>query len=507
MSEGEGEKGRLEGQVIAWLARQGVNAYLVGGWVRDRLLGRRSYDLDVAMEAGGMALARRLADHFGGAYHALDHERDTGRAILHPSEGRPLWVDVARFRGADLAADLADRDFTINALAVAVWAPDEIIDLHNGLRDLEEGLIRPVSEWSIRRDPLRALRAIRQSAQLGFRPAPETEALIRSDGIGLVEVAGERVRDEMARLLALPRAAPYLERMDRLGLLTLVLPELEPLRSLEQSPPHYLPVLAHSLATVDTLEQMLSFLLVDAAPGVEGRPGAPDREPVPAPPIPEVLAPFAGRLEEHLAMPLGSDRPRLVTLKLAALLHDAGKAVARSVDESGRIRAFGHDREGAGIARAALHRLRFNRAEERLAETIVRHHMRPLLLADQGHVSERAVYRFFRDTGEAGPDVLLHALADRGAVYGLPARDEPWLRLVSLAARMFADYWQRPRERVSPPTLVSGHDLMREFGLRPGPHIGELLEAVREAQVAGEVQSVAEALTLVRGVLAEQDMS
>jgi len=294
--------------------------------------------------------------------------------------------------------------------------------------------------------------------------------------------------------------------MDRLGLLTLVLPELEPLRSLEQSPPHYLPVLAHSLATVDTLEQMLSFLLVDAAPGVEGGPQAPDGEPVSAPQTPEVLAPFAGRLEEHLALPLGSDRPRLVTLKLAALLHDAGKAVAHSVDESGRIRNFGHDREGARMAGAALQRLRFNRAEVRLAATIVRYHMRPLLLADQERVSERAVYRFFRDTGDAGPDVLLQALADRGAVYGLAARDEPWMRLVSLAARMFADYWQRAAERVSPPTLVSGHDLMREFGLRPGPLVGELLEAVREAQVAGEVQSVAEALALVRDLLAEKGM-
>jgi len=497
-SKGEGR--RIEEQVIGWLAQQRVAAYLVGGCVRDRILGRPIYDLDVAVERGGLALARRLADHFQGAYYPLDSERDTGRAILPVPQEQPVVVDVVGFRGPDLASDLADRDFTINALAANVRTPEEVVDLHNGLRDLKDGVIRPVSDAAIRNDPLRALRAVRQAAQLGFRLAPETETLIRRDGQALTGMAGERVRDELARILALPYAAPCLEQLDHLGLLALILPELEPLRGLEQPPPHHLPALAHSLETVRVLEHLVVDLLPELGLGAGWE--AIGRGPF-VPAEVESLAPFASRLAEHLREVLGDTRPRLVTLKLAALLHDTGKPARRSVDKLGRIRFLGHQAEGARIARAGLGRLRFNRREVQLAETIVRHHMRPLLLAKQDSVSKRAVYRFFRDTREAGVDVLLHALADQGAIYDVTAGKETWSRLVALTARMFADYWEHPDERVSPPTLVNGRDLMGEFGLRPGPRIGELLEAVREAQISGEIADREEALAFVSRKLAE----
>jgi tRNA nucleotidyltransferase/poly(A) polymerase len=226
----------LEAEVIAWLAQQDAQTYLVGGCVRDKLLNRPLYDLDVVSAGDGLVLARSLANHFGGDYYALDSIRGTGRAILHREGAEPLVVDVARFRGQDLPADLDDRDFTVNAFAVDAHAPDEVIDRHGGLADLKEGLIRPVSDESIRIDPLRALRAIRQAAQLGFVLAPETEHLIRRDGASLSQVSGERVRDELARLLALPRAASCLRRMDDLGILTVILPELSHFAGLSSHP-------------------------------------------------------------------------------------------------------------------------------------------------------------------------------------------------------------------------------------------------------------------------------
>jgi hypothetical protein len=194
----------------------------------------------------------------------------------------------------------------------------------------------------------------------------------------------------------------------------------------------------------------------------------------------------------------------LVTLKLAALVHDVGKPEMQSVDEEGRIRFIGHQKEGARNAAQALQRLRFSGSEVRLGEIIVSHHMRPLLLAGQEHVSSRAVYRFFRDTDKAGVDVLIHALADHRATYAPGAGEESWLALVGLTARMLGDYWDRQPERVKPPALIDGHDLLRGFGLDPGPQIGELLEAVREAQVAGEVASREEALALVSARLASE---
>jgi poly(A) polymerase len=480
------DNARLQKEVTSWLAEQDTPAYLVGGCVRDRMLGRPVYDLDVTVAGDGLATARSLADRFGGAFVPLDEARGTGRAIIGAASGRRFIVDVARMRGPDLRADLADRDFTVNALAADVRAPGEVIDLHAGMADLQARTLRPVSGASIRNDPVRALRAVRLAAELGFALSPETEALIRRDGAAVADVSGERVRDEVARLLALPHSAPHVGTLDELGLLTVVLPALGPLRGLYQAPPHHLDALAHSLETVRCLESLLDSF----------------QEPASGPEV-EALRPFAGRVRAHLGQVLSDLRPRLVTLKLAALLHDTGKPSARSEDAPSRF--IGHHASGAEMAAAELRRLRFSSAEARLADTIVYHHMRPLLLARQGEVSRRAVYRFFRDTGDAGVDVLLHALADHQATYGLGSVGGPWSALVSLAVRMLEDYWERRSERVFPPPLITGRDLVEGLGLQPGPAVGALLEAVREAQVCGQVHTREEALALVRGRLDDLD--
>jgi tRNA nucleotidyltransferase/poly(A) polymerase len=510
----EGRNVSIQKQVADWLAQQGLEVYLVGGCVRDQLLGRRVHDLDVAVAGDGLALARRLADRFRGAYYPLDVARSTGRAILRGDGGRRFTVDISAFRGPGLDADLLDRDFTINALAVDVLAPEHVIDHHGGIADLGARIIRPVSDDTIRNDPLRALRAVRQAGELEFALAPKTKSLIRRDGAALSQVADERIRDELARLLSLRCAAPYLEQLDNLALLPTVIPELEPLRHLVQPPPHRWDALTHSIRTVSALEEIVARLLANGGSQNQDRlheegSGCRPMANVWADESPgrlEVLASYAVQIGAHVEQSLGADRTRLVTLKLAALLHDTGKPSARSVDEGGRIRFFDHQQEGTRITGDVLRRLRFNRAEVHLGQGIVRHHMRPLLLASQGSVSSRAIYRFFRDTGEAGVDVLLHALADHGATCPADAENEPWSNLLALVARMLSDYWQRPSARVTPAPLIDGHDVQRECGLRPGPQIGLLLETVREAQVGGDVRTREEALALVRERALKRDL-
>jgi tRNA nucleotidyltransferase/poly(A) polymerase len=386
-----------------------------------------------------------------------------------------------------------------------------VIDPLDGRRDIEERLIRPVSPSIIADDPLRALRAVRQASELDFHLAEETDLLIRQDGHALCEVAAERVRDEVARLLSMPAASTSLELLDGLGLLTILFPELRPMRALSQPPPHHLDAFDHALSTVRGLEQLLGALPVrnPAADGmglgVAPRPGFPTAIPNLAP-----LLPFAAWVQDHLGVDMGGGRPRLVALKMAALLHDTGKPGTRSLDHDGRIRFFGHEQASAEIASTTMRRLRFTNSEVRLVRTVVRHHMRPILLAKQGGVTARAVYRFFRDTGDAGIDTLLHAPADHLATYPPGKLDSPskldmpgelggeWIKLVDLVARMLGDYWEGREERVEPPRLLDGRDIMRELDLRPGPQIGQLLETVREAQVSGEVRTREEALGLLR---------
>lgn len=489
---------KLEERVIAWLACQNEEMYLVGGCVRDRLLERAVYDVDVATAGDGPALARRLANHFQADYYTLDAGRGTGRAILRREEGERLSVDIARFRGEDLAADLAGRDFTINALAADVASPLIVIDHHGGLADLQAGLIRAVSETAIRDDPVRALRAIRQAAQLEFTLTQEIEELIRRDGAALAGVSAERICDELSKLLACTLSAPFLYALDRLGLLVVILPELEPLRDLEQSPPHRYRVLEHSLESVRALEFLLQA--IGCTPSSQTTSHAPEA-------VSEFylgdLPVYATQLRQHLGSVLSSGRPRVVLLKLAILLHDIGKPATRSLEEDGRVRFLRHEQVGGKLAAGALERLRYSSSEVHVVECIVRNHMRLLTLIGREGVSSRAVYRFFRDTEDAGIDILLHALADHLATYALEPEESGWQRLVDLAASMMGSYLDRGADQAKQRSLLTGHDLLRDFELSPGPLIGELLEAVREAQAIGEVRTRDEAMELVRRLLNE----
>jgi tRNA nucleotidyltransferase/poly(A) polymerase len=196
---------------------------------------------------------------------------------------------------------------------------------------------------------------------------------------------------------------------------------------------------------------------------------------------------------------LGDDRPALVSLKLAALLHDCAKPGTRTVDEEGRTHFYGHDDAGAPIAAERVRALRFNNIEVDRVRAIIANHMRPQLLADaESGVTRRAAYRFFRDTREAGVDVLLLALADHIATHGPDVEADRWGRRIQAARTLLADYWTRLAKDVAPPPLVSGIDLMAELGLLQGPRVGELIEAIREAQATGQVTTRQDALDFAR---------
>ncbi len=465
--------------------------YLVGGYVRDLLMGHPSRDIDFAVAGDAMKLARKVANRFGGFFVPLDEERHTARAVFRDEEGEVSFVDLARLRGDGITADLALRDFTINAMAIDLNDPSEfrLIDPYNGQGDLKAKTIRAVSDTAFKDDPLRALRAVRLAAELGFHIEPKTEELLRRDAHLITKVSAERVRDELSKILAQPNADRHLRQLDDLGLLGTIIPEVERMKGVKQPKPHHLDVFAHSLETVGRLEEVIEILKGE-------RSASPFLHPLSSVPYP---------LEAHLSQPTSGGRTRLILLKLIALLHDVGKPLTKSIDQDGCIHFYGHAEVGGRMAGDILRRLRFSSNEVRLACTAVAHHMRPMRLAKQERITNGDVYRFFRDTSEAGIDILLLYLADHLATWGPNLRPARWRRRVELVNLMLADYYQRREEVISPPKLLDGRDLMREFGLEEGPRIGELLEAVREAQVEGKVKTKEEALAYVKRVLRNRD--
>jgi len=477
--------GVLVSRVARSLAARGVSAYLAGGALRDAVLGRPVRDVDVAVAGDSLATARAVGDDLGAAYVPLDPERGIARLVFPAEEDEVRHVDFTPLRG-DIATDLASRDFTIDAMAVALPGDDhfELEDPFGGREDLAKRIVRAVTPAVFEADGLRLLRGVRLAAELGFHLDGPTLASMRERAGYLEGIAPERQREELVRMLATGRASWALDTLDGLGLLQRILPELAAARGVEQPKEHYWDVFDHSLRTVEAMD----FLLAEHPPE-ETRWATFWRE------LWGPLGWLPGG-HEHFREGLSEGHPRLALVKLSALIHDIAKPETKTVDSRGRVRFFGHAATGARMARAIMGRLRFSVRETRLVALLVEEHLRPGQLSSGGPPSRRALYRYFRDTGDAALDVLFLSLADHLAARGPRMRVTSWRNHVAYVNHIMA---RRHLEEslVEPPRLVTGHDVMAALGIGPGPEVGQLLRAVEEAQGAGEIRTREDALALV----------
>jgi len=481
----------LLAELAAFFRVRRVEAYAVGGFLRDALLGRRCRDIDLSIAADPLLVGRDLADAFGGHYFPLAQERHLARLVFPE---RRVYVDLLPLSG-DILADLSQRDYTIDAMAARLDEVDAgralVIDPTGGRQDLRRRLVRATSEESFRQDPLRLLRGVRLAAELGFHIEPGTGDLIRRYAALVPTAAVERQRDELMRILSTPRAGHGLRLLEALGLLEQVLPEMAATRGVEQPKEHYWDVFSHSLETVSSLD----VLLTEDGPQGRAQRGL-WRE------LWRQLA-WWGDARDHFQQEVIRGTPCSAVVKLGGLLHDIAKPETKSFDQTGRMRFFGHTDAGAEKAGHILRRLRFSAREVGLVQAMVKAHLRPVQMGQQGPPTRRAVYRFFRDCGDAAVDTLFLSLADHLATVGPRFSMVGWRLHVSLVNYILGKRFQE-EALVAPSRLVRGDELMAELGLSPGPLVGELLEMIREAQAAGEITTRVEALEMVRAALAEE---
>ena len=446
-------------------------AYLVGGTVRDWLLGRgeAARDLDVAIPSGPQAVAEASAHALGGTVVPLDQA--TVRVVFRGPAG-PWRLDLACYRGPTIGEDLGLRDFTVDAMAVALLggAPPALLDPMGGRADLEARVIRHAYADAFADDPLRTLRAVRLAAALNAAIARETRPLIRQAAPGLTRMAGERIRDETIKIFAAAGAAHWARELDELGLLVVLVPAVAALKEVPPSPPHRLGLWEHSLEVLRLAEGLLTD---------------------PARWFPEE----AGEIARRSAEVLEGDIPRRSLLALFALLHDVGKPATRSVEPDGRVRFLGHVEAGAATLGGLAARLRLGRRATELLDRMERAHMRPILLGAEPSLTPRARYRFFRDLGSEALDVLAFSMADVGGTVG--TEGPAWEAHLRFVREMLAFRRERVRPVQQAPPL-SGDEVMALTGIGPGPLVGHVLERVAEAAALGQVRSRAECLELVR---------
>jgi poly(A) polymerase len=476
----------LIASIAGFFDSRGVSAWATGGFVRDLLLEREISDIDISIAGDPLTLGPALASALGGTYFSLQEERGHSRVLL---PGRRVHLDLMPLNAGSIDDDLRRRDYTIDAMAapLAELARGEavLIDAAGGLSDLKARLVRMTDEARFVEDSIRLIRGPRIANDLSFEIDSATVEAIRRHANELAEAAPERQRDELVRMFSSDRAAAGLRLLDDLGLFAVLLPEMEPTRGVEQpSNHHYFDVFGHSFAAVEALDMLFA-----AGPPQS----SPEREVYAE--LWNGLASCAG-LREYFGEETSAGTRRGALLKLCALLHDIAKPQTKSIDSAGRMRFFGHSDVGAEMATRVLQRLRFPSREASLVAAMIGAHLRPLQLGQQGPPSRRAVYRFFRDTRGAAVDTLFLAIADHLGSAGPKVSIYGFHSHVALNAYIL-DLGFGDEQILGQPHLIDGKDVMAELALPPGETVGDLLEAVREAQAAGEVTTRDGALDFV----------
>jgi poly(A) polymerase len=477
--------------ILLPLLAQDVPIWFVGGGVRDHLLGRKTYDLDFAVDGDAIALAKRIADQLGGFYYTLDEERGTGRVVLEDLSGRRRTLDFARIRGPDINADLRSRDFTINAMAINILDPEEWFDPTTGARDLKDKILRVCGPDSISDDPVRALRAVRLAIDFNLTIESDTLNFIRDAQRRLEDASPERVRDEVFQIFNVQKPGRALRLLNHLRFLFVLFPELSALEGLAQPPPHAFSTLEHSLAVVDRLGDILAVL-------------QPEHDPEEAADLflAQVtlrIGRFRDVLSHHLYSSLSYGRDVRQLVFFAALYHDVGKSAAQGDSDDGDLYE-GHERVGAELVERRARELRLSSKEAIRLARIVRYQNEPMILERFTEISPREIYRYFRNTGEAGIEIILLSLADFLGTYVPPAPQNAWISRVEVARTLLEAYFESHDEYVNPSTLLKGDEIITLLDLQEGPVIGLMLERLQEAQVTGEVRTREEAISFVRRI-------
>jgi len=494
MPQDNGFSDDMLARVEAFAKAQGLELFVVGGAVRDRLLARdradrvagKALNIDLAVRAEALRVAKALAWSLSGSYVCLDEDTGSARIVVGGDSAR-IELDLSDFRGPTLEEDLRHRDFAINAIAVplpawldgARWR-QALIDPLRGQADLAARRLVACFDGTFRDDPVRILRAFRFAASLGFELDPSLLPLMRKAASSLARVSGERVREELMAIFSSDRAGWACRALDELGVLDIICPELKAGRGLSQGGYHHLDVLGHELETVAQCDRMLRDFAEFS---------------------PELREPMAA----YCLQPVVDGRTRGALIKLSGLYHDVGKPATRRVEADGDIWFLGHEHFGAVLVDTLTERLKFSNRERDLIHHLVLYHLRPGHLSREAQLTRRAIFRFFRDLGEDGPACLLVWWADRLSTRGPVSRvdqiDEQRARLEELLRA----YFLKVEEAVNPPRLIDGRTLMAHLRLPPGPLVGQLLQLVQEAQAEGRVHSADEALTLASQALKEHE--
>ncbi|MDI6758598.1 MAG: HD domain-containing protein [Candidatus Omnitrophota bacterium] len=520
--------------LLSFAGLKKVKLYLVGGMLRDLLLNKRKEnpDYDFCLKKGAINFGRALAQEIKAGFVVLDKAHGACR-LVKTIKDKIYTLDFTDFRGPDIKEDLLHRDFTINAIALdfkdALAQADLeglFIDPYGGGNDIRNKIIRVVDKTAFLEDPLRIMRAFSFEASLKFNIDKETLKLIGLEKSNLKAVSGERIRDELFKVLESEFAYSGFLKMDELKILRIIFPEIKAMSGIGQGPYHHLDVWQHTLEAVKQIELLISYFfltkkvtvqrsevnqgVIPAQAGIQrgydrmdarfhghdknGRRELPEVEL-----LPKKARLFQPKIQAYLNEIISPQRSRKALLKLGAFLHDIGKPASLRY-EDGKTKFHGHERIGLDITQDICRRLKLSNNEINSLKTMVLGHLRPGYLADIKELTPRAKFRYFRDTGSEAASVLLLSIADQRATKGPLTNRESRSRHERIVFGLIKEYFKKQEEKKIP-RLLNGNELMRKLKLEPSPLIGKILSEIEELQAIGRLKTKQEAYKAAKALI------
>ncbi len=442
-------------KVIQLIKSYDEDIYLVGGAVRDFLLGKNTFDKDIIVKSAE-EFASRFANDNDGTFIELDKENKIYRVVL---SDKVNYIDVTE--ADDIEQDLKRRDFTINSIAVNL-KNDEIIDVTGGRLDLERGIIRSISEDNLVDDPLRILRGYRFAATLGFEIESETQRQIDKHLDLILEPARERITYEIMKLFDGKYTASVLLKADKL--IEIIYPVFVDVKKVPKNTHHHLDLYEHSVETVNQIQ-----LLYEAADTV---------------------------IREHLEKIDFGGFSRLAHLKLAAFFHDIGKFSTWTI-EGERHRFIKHDDVGSKMAKEILKQNKFSKKQIEYIADMIKNHIYPSQVVSSENVTEKIYMRYIRKMGDNVIDNILLAKADRLSARG-PAITEAIVKENIDNLDKLLDYYIAIKDSLKPlPKLLSGDEIMELKNIPQSPKLGEIITALKNEQLEGNIVSKDDAINFV----------
>ena len=436
--------------------------YLVGGTVRDFYMGLESTDRDiVVMDEDARSFSLKLQEFLNATFVPLDEVNRIYRLVL---PDKINYIDVTNPVGDSIEKDLMRRDLTINAIAVNIRT-GELIDISGGVTDIKNKCLNYVNEQNFVDDPLRLLRVYRFQSLLGFELAPETVNAVCKYASLIHKPAVERINHEILALFSGKFADKALKNMNKTWILEEIFPFVKELKQVPPNSHHHLDLFCHSIETV----KQVQILYNDASEDVK----------------------------KHLNTVAFCGFSRLTHLKLAAFMHDIGKFSTWTIEE-GKHRFIKHDDVGAKLAVKILKDLHFSNKQIDYISMMIKYHIYPSHVMSSPQITDKIMMRYVRKMGESSIDAIILAQADRLSARGPEISDEMVEHNITYL-NMLLKFYLEIKESLKPlPKLLSGNDVMELLGIKPSRKLGEIMEALHEAQLSGDVLTKEHAVEFVK---------